>query len=94
MTKTQAIAILKAGKPLAYSLLNSTLQPSLYPDEGEILIELQKVVDAGLAHDAEIYQAAGLDIMEYNALLARLAYHHARGDDRSDLGMALLALRN
>jgi hypothetical protein len=94
MTRTQAIAILRASKPLAYSLLNSTLQPSLYPNEGEILIGLQEVVDAGLAQDTEIYREAGLDTLEYNALLARLAYHHARGDDRSDLGMALLSLKN
>lgn len=94
MTRAQAIAILRASKFLAYSLLNSTLQPSLYPNEGETLIELQKVVDAGLAQEAEIYQMAGLDILEYNALLARLAYHHARGDDMSDLGMALLSLKN
>ena len=94
MTRTQAIAILRASKLLAYSLLNSTLQPSHYPNEGETLIELQKVVDAGLAQDTEIYQMAGLDILEYNALLSRLAYHHARGDDMSDLGMALLSLKN
>lgn len=92
MTRAQAIAILKASKSLANALLNSTLQPSLYPNEGHVLIELQKVVDAGLAHEAEVYQMAGLDVLEYNALLARLAYHHARGDDTSDLGTALLAL--
>ena len=91
MTKTQAIAILKVSKPLAYSLLNSTIQPTLYPDEGEIIIEVQKIVDAGLAQEAEIYEAAGLDFMEYNALLARLAYHHARGDDASSIETALSA---
>jgi hypothetical protein len=77
MTVTQAIAIFRASKWLAAVLLGSWVQPPLYPHESEILIELQKVVDAGLTQESWIYQMAGLDYMEFNVLLARLAYHHA-----------------
>jgi hypothetical protein len=81
MTIIQAISILKAAKGLAELLLTAGLKQPLYPNEGEILIELQKVVDAGLAGESWIYKLAGLDYLEYNALLARLDYHHARGAD-------------
>lgn len=81
MTVIQAIAILKAAKELAARLLTTELKPPLFPHEGEILIELQKVVDAGLAGESWIYKLAGLDYLEFNALMARLAYHHLRGED-------------
>ena len=94
MTITQAISILKDSKPLAVALVSSNLQLALYPDEGKIIIEFQKIVDAGLAQDPELYKSAGLDVMQYNALLARLAYHHARGDDKPDPGAARLGFNN
>ncbi|MDB5078625.1 MAG: hypothetical protein JWP00_549 [Chloroflexi bacterium] len=78
---TQAISIFKASKGLATILLASGPKQPLYPDEATILIELQKVVDAGFTNESWIYKMAGLDYLEFNALLSRLAYHHKRGED-------------
>ncbi len=85
MTISQAIAILKASKPLAIMLLETYIPKSLYPNESEILIEFQKVVDAGLEQEEWLYTRAGLDKFEYKILLERLAYHHARGEDKAEL---------
>jgi len=85
MSIAQAVAILKASKSLANLLLTMYIPKPLYPHEGEILIEFQKVVDAGLSQEEWLYTMAGLDKFEHHALLDRLAYHHARGEDNAGL---------
>jgi hypothetical protein len=85
MSIAQAISILKASKSLASLLLSMYIPKSLYPHEAEVLIEFQKVVDAGLSQEEWLYTLAGLDKFEHDALLERLAYHHARGEDNAGL---------
>jgi len=82
MTKGEAIILLSESRELAVYLLNHPQDSSLYPGEGDILLGVHQVIEAGYAQDNYVREMTSLSREEFSALERRLDYHYARGSEQ------------